>query len=113
VKRWIQGEKGKGYGGSTIALAMVVWGIHVTIRSLGSVGAADGMALWLADCASIIEGKTQGIAVGTNPAGAECGLHRERGMRLAIRERLEDKALQRVLLAARPAGSGNASGGRA
>jgi hypothetical protein len=55
----------------------------VTFRSFGSAGGLAGVALLVAGCASVIEGRTQNIAVTTNPPGAECGLYREAGIRIA------------------------------
>ena len=38
---------------------------------------AGAAVLLLSGCASIIEGTSQEIAINTNPAGADCALHRE------------------------------------
>src|SRR5260370_12795467 len=44
-------------------------------------------------CASILEGRSQEIAVSTDPPGAECGLYREEGLRIATIERTPGSAL--------------------
>lgn len=61
-------------------------------------GRAFGAALLtvtVSGCASIWEGRTQDIAVSTDPPGAECGLYREEGQRIATIERTPGSTLVR------------------
>jgi hypothetical protein len=44
-------------------------------------------------CASILDGRSQEIAVSTDPPGAECGFYREEGKRIATIERTPGSAL--------------------
>lgn len=41
------------------------------------------LCIAMGGCASIVEGTSQNITVNTNPAGAECGIYREGGIRIA------------------------------
>ena len=59
-------------------------------KALGALGAT---ALALSACASVIEGTTQQIEVNTNPPGADCGLYREEGIRIAAIQKTPGKAL--------------------
>src|SRR5205823_11148215 len=72
-------------------------GATVTLHSIAPIGAFAGLAVLVAGlvagCASIIEGRTQQIAVNTNPPGAQCGLYREEGARIATIESTPGKAL--------------------
>jgi hypothetical protein len=65
----------------------------LTIRSVAPAGAAAGLALLVASCASIIEGRTQNIVVNTDPPGADCGLYREQGVRIASIQGTPGRAL--------------------
>lgn len=58
-----------------------------------AIGALGAMGLAVSACASVIEGTTQQIAVNTNPPGADCGLYREEGMRIAAIQKTPGKAL--------------------
>ncbi len=51
------------------------------------------LAFAVPGCASIIEGRSQEIAVSTDPPGAECGLYREEGVRIATIERTPGSVL--------------------
>ena len=53
------------------------------------------LAFTVSGCASILEGRSQEIAVSTDPPGAECGLYREEGVRIATVERTPGSALVR------------------
>ena len=58
-------------------------------------GRAFGAALLtvtVSGCASLWEGRSQDIAVSTDPPGAECGLYREEGQRIATIERTPGSA---------------------
>jgi hypothetical protein len=46
-------------------------------------------------CASILDGRSQEIAVSTDPPGAECALYREEGLRIATIERTPGSAVVR------------------
>jgi hypothetical protein len=59
-------------------------------KALGSLGA---IALALSACASVIEGTSQQIEVNTNPPGADCGLYREEGIRIATIQKTPGKTL--------------------
>ena len=63
------------------------------IRRSKVLGALGAIALALSACASVIEGTTQQIEVNTNPPGADCGLYREEGMRIAAIQKTPGKAL--------------------
>jgi hypothetical protein len=65
----------------------------VTFHSFVAGAAGVGMTILLASCASVIEGRTQNIVVNTNPPGAECGLYREEGIRIASIQSTPGKAL--------------------
>src|SRR5260370_5392130 len=56
-------------------------------------GVLGAMGLAVSACASVIEGTTQQIAVNTNPPGADCGLYREEGIRIAAIQKTPGKAL--------------------
>ena len=58
-----------------------------------TVGALVVTALFVAGCASVFEGKAQQIFVNTNPPGAECGLYREQGARIATIQSTPAQAL--------------------
>jgi hypothetical protein len=47
----------------------------------------------VAGCASILDGRSQEIAVSTDPPGAECGFYREEGKRIATIERTPGNAV--------------------
>jgi hypothetical protein len=59
-------------------------------RAIGALGA---VGLTLSACASVIEGTTQQIVVNTDPPGADCGLYREEGVRIAAIQKTPGKAL--------------------
>jgi hypothetical protein len=65
----------------------------VTFHSPGALAAIAGVAVLVASCASVIEGRTQQIAINTNPPGAECGLYREEGVRIASIQSTPGRAL--------------------
>jgi len=46
----------------------------------------------LGACSTIIEGRSQQLAVNTNPAGADCGLYRQ-GLRIATVQNAPGSAL--------------------
>ena len=62
-------------------------------RTISIAAALGAMGLALSACASIIEGTTQQIVVNTNPPGADCGLYREEGVRIAAIQKTPGKAL--------------------
>src|SRR4051794_34561676 len=51
------------------------------------------LTLTLSGCASILDGRSQEIAVSTDPPGAECGFYREEGVRIATIERTPGSAV--------------------
>jgi hypothetical protein len=62
-------------------------------RHSRAIGALGAVGLALSACASVIEGTTQQIVVNTNPPGADCGLYREEGARIAAIQKPPGKAL--------------------
>src|SRR6476620_1416745 len=62
-------------------------------RTISIAAALGAMGLALSACASIIEGTTQQIVVNTSPPGADCGLYREEGVRIAAIQKTPGKAL--------------------
>jgi hypothetical protein len=64
--------------------------LDVRFTAIGVLGA---MGLAVSACASVIEGTTQQIVVNTNPPGADCGLYREEGVRIAAVQKTPGKAL--------------------
>jgi hypothetical protein len=57
------------------------------------MGALATLGLAVSGCASVIEGRSQQISVNTNPPGAECGLYREEGVRIAAIQKTPGRAL--------------------
>jgi hypothetical protein len=55
--------------------------------------AAALLTFAVSGCASILDGRSQEIAVSTDPPGAECGLYREEGVRIATIERTPGSAV--------------------
>jgi hypothetical protein len=60
-----------------------------------AVGAIVLLTVAISGCASILEGRSQEIAVSTDPPGAECGFYREGGARIATVERTPGSAVIR------------------
>lgn len=57
------------------------------------MGALATLGFAVSGCASVIEGRSQQISVNTNPPGAECGMYREEGIRIAAIQKTPGRAL--------------------
>ncbi len=63
------------------------------MQSCVAVSVLAAFAMGVGGCASVIEGRSQQISVSTNPPGAECGLYREEGARIASVQETPGRAL--------------------
>jgi hypothetical protein len=92
AQQGLQQAKGDGMVSRAISIAADRRGTMFLHHSK-AIGALGAMGLAVSACASVIEGTTQQIAVNTNPPGADCGLYREEGIRIAAIQKTPGKAL--------------------
>jgi hypothetical protein len=67
----------------SVSIAAILGGGKMLFRHSKTVGALAATGFAVSACASVIEGRSQQISINTNPPGAECGLYREQGIRIA------------------------------
>jgi hypothetical protein len=76
-----------------LAIAIAAFGGIMLLRHCSAIAILGAMGLAVSACASVIEGTTQQIVVNTNPPGADCGLYREEGIRIAAIQKTPGRAL--------------------